>query len=172
VRASNPTALVPAIQDAVQRLGPGRPVHDVTTLQALVDDASADTRFALFVLGVFGALALALTAVGVYGAVAYATARRTREIAVRKALGASARSLVALVVRQGLGWMAGGGGAGALGARLLSRSIESLLFQVAATDTLTFIAVALLLAAVALVASAVPAIRAARVDPMLALRSE
>src|SRR5262249_37988279 len=140
--------------------------------QTLVDGASADTRFALFVLAVVAVLALALTAIGVYGAVAFATARRTREIAVRKALGANARTLVALIVRQSLAWVAGGVVAGALGARLLSRSIQTLLFQVTATDTATFIAVASLMAVVALVASAVPAIRAARVDPMLALRSE
>jgi putative ABC transport system permease protein len=91
---------------------------------------------------------------------------------VRKALGADAMSVVALVVRQGVAWMAGGVAAGALGARLLSRSIESLLFEVKATDALTFLAVALLLATVALIASVVPAIRASRVDPMLALRSE
>jgi predicted permease len=119
VRASNPAALVPALRDTVQRLGAGRPLHDIRLLDDLVVDATTDTRFALFVLGAFAALALLLTAVGVYGVVAYATARRTREIAVRLALGADARGLVALIIREGAGWtllgLAGGlGGAFAL----------------------------------------------------------
>ena len=96
-------ALAPAVEDTIQRLGPGRPVHDIRTVESYVADASADTRFALFVLGAFALLAVVLTAIGVYGVVAYATARRTREIAVRLALGADARGIVALVVRDGLG---------------------------------------------------------------------
>ena len=83
VRGAAPMALRPAVEGAVQRLGPGRPVHDVRTLESYVAEASADTRFALFVLGAFALLAVILTAVGVYGVVAYATARRTREIAGR-----------------------------------------------------------------------------------------
>ena len=172
VRASNPTALVPAVEDAVQRLGPGRPVHDITTLQTLVDDASADTRFALFVLAVFAALALALTVIGVYGAVAYATARRTREIAVRLALGAAPARIVALVVREGSVWTAGGLLAGLAGALAMSRYLTSLLFGIGERDPITFAAVALLLGLVAVAATAVPALRAVRIDPMLALRSE
>jgi len=165
-------ALVAPVEVAVQQMGPGRPVHDVRALEDYVDDASADTRFALFVLGVFAALAVVLTAVGVYGVVAYATARRTREIAVRRALGADATTIVALVVRDGAGWTIAGLAVGAAGARLLTRFIESLLFHVKPNDPATVIGVAVLLSAVAFVATVLPALRAVRVDPMLALRTE
>jgi len=171
-RAANAPALVPAVEDAVQRLGPGRPVRDVRALDDYVADASADTRFALFVLGAFAVLALILTAVGVYGVVAYSTARRTREIAVRLALGATPRRIVALVVRDGSVWTAGGLLAGLAGALALSRYLATLLFGVSERDPITFALVALLLGGVALAATIVPALRAVRVDPMLALRSE
>lgn len=172
LRASNPAALVPAVKSTVQRLGAGRPVHDVRLLDDSVAEASADTRFALFVLGVFAAVALLLTAVGVYGVVAYATARRTREIAVRLALGADARGIVALVVREGAGWTLAGIGAGIAGAFALSSYLRALLFHVGARDPLTFAGVAALLALVSLAATAIPALRAVRVDPMLALRAD
>lgn len=172
VRAPNALSLVPAIEAAVQRLGPGRPVHDIRALEDYVADASADTRFALFVLGAFASLALALTAIGVYGIVAYATARRTREIAVRLALGADGSRIVALVVRDGLMWTALGLAGGVAGALALSRYLSSLLFKVGERDPITFVAVALLLAAIALVATLIPALRAVRIAPMLALRSE
>jgi len=104
--------------------------------------------------------------------VAYATARRTREIAVRLAIGADGRRIVALIVRDGLAWTALGVVAGVAGAFVLSRYLTTLLFNVGPHDPLTFAAVAILLCSVAVVASALPAIRAVRVDPMLALRSE
>jgi putative ABC transport system permease protein len=172
VRSSNPASLLPAIKDAVQRAGAGRPLHDVRLLDDSVADASADTRFALFVLGVFAAVALLLTAIGVYGVVAYATARRTREIAVRLALGADSRGIVALVVREGAGWTLAGIAAGVAGAFVLSNYLRVLLFQVGARDPLTFALVAALLALVSLAATAIPALRAVRVDPMLALRAD
>ncbi len=172
VRAANPMALVPAVEAAVQRLGPGRPVHDVRLLDDYVADASADTRFALFVLAAFAALAVILTAVGVYGVAAYATARRAREIALRLALGADRARIVSLVVREGLVWTIVGLAVGAVAARGLTRYLQSLLFHVTAGDALTFIIVAAVLGLVALAATALPAIRAVRVDPMLALRSE
>jgi len=171
-RGANPAALATAVEAAVQRLGPGRPVHNIRVLEDYVADASADTRFALFVLGLFAMLAVILSSVGVYGVVAYATARRTREIAVRLALGADGRRIVALIVREGLAWTAGGVAVGMAGALALSRYLTTMLFNVAPHDPLTFAAVAVLLCGVAVVASTLPAIRAVRVDPMLALRSE
>jgi putative ABC transport system permease protein len=170
--AGDPRALAGSIKQAIERLGQKRPVIDVRPLDDYVAAASADTRFALFVLGVFALTAVVLTGVGVYGVVAYATARRTREIAVRRALGADAGGIVALVLREGAVWTAAGIAAGIVGALVLSRYLSTLLFNVGARDPLTFAAVALLLAIVALVATAVPAIRAVGVDPMLALRSE
>ena len=172
VRGPNPMSLAPAVEAAVQRLGPGRPVHDIRLLADYVDDASADTRFALFVLGVFAVLATVLTAIGVYGVAAYATARRTREIAVRLALGADRRRIVALVLREGWLWTAGGLAAGVAGALLLSQYLRTLLFEVGERDPLTFVGVAAMLGTVTLLATVVPAINALRVDPMLALRSE
>jgi predicted permease len=171
-RGPNPAALIPAVEAAVQNLGPGRPVHDVRLIEDYVADASADTRFALFVLGAFAALAVVLTAIGVYGVVAYATARRTREIAVRLALGASPHGLVGLVVRDGAVWTIVGLAAGLAGAAVLTRYLNALLFKVGPHDAATFLAVGMLLAVVAIAASVVPALRAIRVDPMLALRSE
>jgi len=170
--AGDPRAVAGYIKQAIERLGPRRPVIDVQPLDDYVADASADTRFALFVLAVFAVTAVLLTGIGVYGVVAYATARRTREIAVRRALGADARGIVALVLREGAVWTAAGITAGIAGALGLSRYLSTLLFNVGTRDPLTFAAVALLLAVVALAATALPAIRAVRVDPMLALRSE
>jgi putative ABC transport system permease protein len=168
----DPRAIGNDVQKTVQALRPGRPTHPPETLQAIVDGQRSDTRFAVLVLGAFAILALVLTAVGVYGVVAYATARRTQEIAVRRAIGASAGHIVALVVGEGLGWTALGVVAGVLGARLLARALGSLLYGVSATDPAIFVAMTAGLAAIALAASAIPAIRAARVDPMLALRTD
>ena len=170
--AGDPRALAGSIKKAIERLGPKRPVIDVQPLDDYVAAASADTRFALFVLAVFAVTAVVLTGIGVYGVVAYATARRTREIAVRRALGADAGGIVALVLREGAVWTAAGIAAGVAGAFVLTRYLSTLLFNVGTRDPLTFAAVALLLAIVALVATALPAIRAVGVDPMLALRSE
>ena len=172
VRTSNPRSIASVLKPLVERLGPGRPVHSVGPLQDIVDAQQADTRFALLVLSVFAGLALLLTAIGVYGVVAYATSRRTREIAVRLALGADARTIVALVLREGALWTAVGLAAGVVGARALTQSLTALLVQVTPGDPLTFAAVVTLVAATAIVATIIPALRAVRVDPMLALRAE
>jgi hypothetical protein len=172
VRAADPMAAVPPIVSTVQQLGAGRPVRDVRLLEDYLSDASADTRFALFVMGVLAVLSVLLAAVGIYGVVAYATARRGREMAVRLALGSSRRRLVGLVLGESAVWTLAGLAAGLAGAAASTRSLESLLFHVGPYDALTFTAVAVLLAAIALAASVVPAWRASRVDPMPALRSE
>lgn len=172
VRGSNPAAFIGPVKEAVQRLGAGRPVHDVKLLEGYAADVSADTRFALFVLGAFAVLAVILAIIGVYAVVAYATARRTREIAVRLALGADTARIISLVVRQGAMWIAAGLIAGLVGARLLSGYVSGLLFGVTQTDAATFVSVAAGLATVALVATAVPALRASRIDPMLSLKAE
>ena len=130
-------ALVPALEETVKRAGSGRPLRDIRLLDDYVSAASADARFALFVLGAFAVLAVVLAAIGVYGVVSYATARRTREIAVRLALGADGRRIVGLVIRDGLGWTAAGIGAGVLGALGLSRYLSSLLFHVGERDPMT-----------------------------------
>jgi putative ABC transport system permease protein len=172
VRGDNPASFIGPVKEAVQRLGAGRPVSDVRLLADYVTDASADTRFALFVLGAFAILALVLTVLGVYAVVAYATARRTREIAVRLALGADPWRIVSLIVRQGAVWIAAGLLAGMIGARLLTGYLAGLLFRVTQHDALTFACVAAGLTTVALAATAIPALRAARIDPMLSLKAE
>jgi putative ABC transport system permease protein len=172
VRAADAMAAVSPIVKTVQQLGAGRPVRDIRLLENNVSDASADTRFALFVMGVLAVLSVLLAAVGIYGVVAYATARRRREMAVRLALGSSRRRLVGLVLGESAVWTLAGLAAGLAGAAVFTRSLESLLFRVGPHDAPTFTAVAVLLAAIALAASVVPAWRASRVDPMLALRSE
>jgi len=172
VRGSNPAGFIAPVKEAVQRLGAGRPVHDVRLLSDYVAAASADTRFALFVLGAFALFAVTLTIIGVYAVVAYATAQRRREIALRLALGADRRRIVSLVVRQGAFWVVGGLIAGVVGARLLTGYLAGLLFKVTENDVTTFAGVAVGLTAIALVATAIPAVRAARIDPMLSLKAE
>jgi putative ABC transport system permease protein len=117
-------------------------------------------------------VAVMLTAIGVYGAVAYATARRSREIAVRLALGADARRIVGLVVRESAAWSVAGLVVGAIGARVLTRYIQTLLYNVSPTDALTYAVVFALLCAVACAATVVPAMSVVRHDPMRALRSD
>jgi predicted permease len=172
VQAADPIGAATQTAVAVRRLGAARPVRDIRALQDQVTYASADIRFALFVLGVLAAVAVTLAAVGVHGVVSYTMRRRTREIAVRLALGASPRRLVAPVLFSGSKWTFLGLGCGLAGAGMLARTLDSLLFRVERHDALTFAAVAVFLATVALAASVVPALRAAHVDPMLALRGE
>lgn len=172
VRGANPAAFAAPVKEVVQRLGAGRPVSDVRLLSDRVADASGDTRFALFVLGAFAVMALALSIIGIYAVVAYVTTRRRREIAVRLALGADTARIVSLVMRQGAVWICGGLLVGIVGARLLTGYVSSLLFRVASSDVVTFASVAAVLAAMAFLATAVPALRASRIDPMLALKAE
>jgi putative ABC transport system permease protein len=172
VRGAEPLAAARQIDRASQELGSGRPIRDVELLSTLVESASADTRFAVFVLGVFGALALLLTAIGVYGTVAHAMVRRTREIAVRIALGADAAQVVRIAMGETAAWTATGLIAGLVGASLLTRYLSTLLFRIDATDAYTFVVVSVVLALIALIAAALPALRAARTDPMLAMRAE
>ena len=169
-RAADPMTTVGEILGVVQQLGAGRPVRDIRPIDDYVADVSADTRFALFVLGVLATLAVVLSAVGVYGVVSYAMSRRAREIAVRLALGATWQRLVVRVLSEGAIWTIAGLAAGLAGASVLARYLESLLFRVGAHDALTFTVVAGLLTSVALIATMIPAFRAARVDPMLALK--
>jgi putative ABC transport system permease protein len=164
--------LVPGLRAAVHAVDPEVPVSDLRTLERVIADSVAEPRLAMLLLGLLGTMALLLGAVGIYGVVSYGAARRTREMGVRIALGARSTDVLRLVLTRGLGLALAGVVAGAVAALGLTRALQGLLFGVRPTDPLTFAAVALLLLGVALLASYLPARRATRVDPMIALRSD
>jgi putative ABC transport system permease protein len=141
-------------------------------MDAVVADANAQPRFEMLLLGIFAAVALLLAAVGIYGVMSYAVSRRTHEIGIRVSLGASRADVVLLVVRQGIVLALIGSAAGIVGALGLSRLMKSLLYGVKPIDPLIFGGVTILLMIVAMAASYLPARRAMRVDPMIALRYE
>ena len=146
--------------------------RSVRTMTDRVDESLAPRRFSTLLLTIFAALASGLAAIGIYGVVAYFVSEGTRELGIRMALGATPAGIRALVVRQALAIVSAGVAIGLAGALTIAQLMRSLLFGIAVTDPLTFAATPLLLAIVALVASYVPARRAARIDPMVALRHE
>jgi putative ABC transport system permease protein len=173
VRSSLPPAvLLPAIKRAVARVTPEVPVTRPRTMDDLMAAAAGGRRFNLLLLGSFAALALGLAAVGVHGVISYAVSHRIHEVGVRVALGAAPRDILRLVVGQGFALAAAGAVLGSAGALALSRFVSGMLFGVRAADPVTFGAVAALLVAVALLACYLPARRALRVDPVVALRCE
>jgi putative ABC transport system permease protein len=160
------------VETVVQSLDKDMPVTKMQPMTALMSDAISRQRLSMVVLAVFAIVALLVAAVGLYGVVAHSVTERTREIGVRMALGAEGRQVLRLFVRQGLLTAAAGTAIGLVGAAGLTRVLESLLFGVKPTDPLTLGIVAALLLAVALVACYVPARRAARIDPLIALRAD
>jgi predicted permease len=169
---SEPLSLVAAARRAVQAVDPDLPVFDAATMEQLVYRSTSEPRFNAALLGIFAALALVLAAVGIYGVMSYAVLQRTHEIGLRMALGAQASDVLQQVVRQGMLLAAGGIATGMAGAWVVTRFLASLLFGVQPTDPVSFALVPLILAVVALVACLVPARRATKVDPMVALRYE
>ncbi|HKC70233.1 MAG TPA: FtsX-like permease family protein, partial [Terriglobales bacterium] len=167
-----PAALTGMIRRAIASVDPELPIAKVQTLNAVVSDSLAQPRFSLLLMAVFGGLALLLAAIGLYGVISYSVARRTQEIGIRMALGASRRRVFAMVVGQG-GKMAGLGIVLGVAAALgVTRMMASFLYGVKPTDGLTLAVVCILLAGVALLACYLPARRATKVDPMVALRYE
>jgi predicted permease len=170
--AALPMSLAPAVEQAIAGIDANLPVPRVRPMQAVVADALGQPRFNLLLLNLFAALALVLAAVGIYGIVAHSVSRRTREIGIRLALGAPAARVLGMVVSRGLALTALGVAIGLAGALLTTRLMAALLFEVSATDPLTFLTLALLLLAVAALASYLPARRATRIHPTMALREE
>jgi len=167
-----PTAMVGAVRQAVRQIDPDIPVSSVRTEAEYVSANAAQPRLNAVLLGLFSAVALVIAAIGVYGILAYSVNQRTREIGLRMALGASRAGVLGLVVREGMTVGLAGIGLGLAGALALGRTIASLVFGVRVYDPATLAAVTVMLAAVALAACAVPAARASRVDPQVALKGE
>jgi putative ABC transport system permease protein len=173
VRTSgDPLALTASVRAAVREVDGDQPIADIRSLDQILSSMAGEARFRTLLLGVFATVALLLSAIGIYGVIAYSVAHRTREIGIRIALGAQIRDVAGLVIWQGMKLALIGVGIGIAGALAVTRVLSSLLFNVSPTDPLTFIGVATLLALVALLACYVPARRATKVDPMIALRSE
>jgi putative ABC transport system permease protein len=168
----NPLGISDAARNAVQSENPNVPVSSLTTLEQVVSDAVWQPRFNLVLISLFAVLALTLAAVGIYGVMAYTVTQRTHEIGIRMALGARNGDVLRLVLRQGMRLAALGAALGVAGAFGLARLMTSLLYQVEPGDPITFICVSALLTMVTLIACWLPARRAAKVDPMVALRNE
>ncbi|MGB2714257.1 MAG: ABC transporter permease [Vicinamibacterales bacterium] len=167
-----PAALVGSIREQVRSLDPAQPIHNLRTVEEIRDSSLAAERLSLSVLGVFALVALSLSVVGLYGVLAYSVARRRREIGVRTALGAQRGDVVRMVIGEGMRLTSLGILAGILGALWLTQWLSSLLFEIRPSDPATFSAVSLLLLVVALIACWIPARRAARIDPIQALREQ
>jgi len=172
VQSGDPLRLVSAARQIVASLDHDLPIYRPATMEERLEDSLSRTRFSTTLLSVFAGIALLLAAFGIYGVISYIVGQRSHEIGVRMALGARPRDAVALVLRQAMVPLAAGIAAGLIASLAATRSLSSLLYGVTAFDPLTYAAVSLFLAAVALLASYVPALRATKVDPMVALRYE
>ncbi|MBA3652390.1 MAG: FtsX-like permease family protein, partial [Chthoniobacterales bacterium] len=173
VRTSvDPLSLASAVRNAVWAVDKDQPVSNIDTMEHIVAGAVARQRFSTMLLAIFATVALVLAAVGIYGVMSYSVAQRTREIGIRMALGAQRSEVLRMTVMQGLKLVGLGLVIGLVAAFLLTRVMASLLFGISATDPLTFLGISIVLLAVASLASFIPALRATKVDPMVALRAQ
>jgi len=169
---SAPLALARPVHELILAIDKDQPVSKIRTMDQVIEASVAAPRFRTLLLGLFGLTALLLGAIGIYGVMSYSVSQRTREIGIRIALGAARPQIIKLVLRQGLVLTLAGLGIGLLGALALTHLLSSMLFEVRPTDPLTFAGVTLVLTAVALLANCLPARRATKVDPIVALRYE
>jgi putative ABC transport system permease protein len=169
---TDPTALRAAIQQVVLNIDKEQPVANVQTMRRVISDSVMPQRLSMGLLSTFALLALALAVVGIYGLTAYSVGQRTREIGIRMALGAQQADVLKMIVRKGVFVTLVGASIGLAGALAVTRGLSGLLFGVTATDSAVFVGVTLSLIAAAILASFVPARKATRVDPMVALRYE
>ena len=167
-----PDALSSSVMKTLRKFNPGQPATRFLPLQHLVDHANSPRRFVVLLVGSFALLGLLLASLGIYALISYSVTRRTQEIGIRMALGADKHDVLWMVVSHGLKVAAAGAAIGITGALALTQFLTSLLYGVKPTDPLTFIGVSLILIAVALLACYIPARRAAKVDPIVALRYE
>jgi putative ABC transport system permease protein len=170
--ASDPHALVPEITQQLHALDADMPFAQVRTIDEVVEQQTGSQRFTTLLLGLFAAAGLALATIGIYGVVSFLVSQRSRELAVRVAVGASAKNILWLVLREGLGMAALGASMGLVGVWAAQKLLNGLLFGISAVDLKTFAAAALFLLAVVMIACWVPAWRASRLDPCIALRAE
>jgi predicted permease len=169
---TDPTGLTAAVRKEIRELDPDLPVYNVRSMTTRVDESLARRRFSMTLLTAFAVLALGLATIGIYGVIAYLVSQGTREVGIRMALGATPRSILGLIVRQGMTVALVGMTIGLAGAFAMTPMIRALLFGVRASDPFTFVTIATLLMLIALAASYIPARRAARIDPMESLRAE
>ncbi len=167
-----PELLVAAVRQEIRAIDPNLPVSNIGSLEKIIAESISQPRFYMLLLGIFAAVALLLAAIGIFGVLSYAVSQRTREIGIRMALGAPGRTVVRLILRQAMMLVLSGVAAGTIAALLLSQTMTKMLFSVTPTDPVTFGGVAAVLVGVALVASYLPARRATRVDPIVALRAQ
>jgi predicted permease len=170
--ATDPASQLSAVKNELRNLDSDLPMYYVRTMQQRVEESLARRRFSMSLLGVFAAVALVLAAIGIYGVMAYLVNQGAREIGIRMALGATQRNILSLILRRGMALTLSGVAIGLTSAFLLTRFIRNLLFGVEATDPVTFVGISVLLALVALLASYIPARRAAQIDPMISLRCD
>ena len=168
----DPMSLTGAVRSQIAALNKDQPVFNIRTMDQIVSQSVAPRRFSMMLLAVFAVVALVLASIGIYGMMSYAVAQRTREIGLRMTLGAQRGNVLAMVIGHGMKLALVGVALGLIAAFAVTRTMKTLLFGVSATDPLTFVAIALLLALVALLACWVPALRATKVDPIIALRYE
>jgi ABC-type antimicrobial peptide transport system permease subunit len=168
----NSADLEPAIERAVRSFDKNLPISEVVTMDRVIADATAQPRFEMLLLGLFGGVALVLASIGIYGVMNYSISRRIREIGIRVSLGASRTDVLRMVVRQAMVQAVAGTAVGIAGAVLLAKLMTNMLYGVQPTDPMTFGGVTMVLTLAALLATLIPARKATQIEPMAALRSE